>query len=592
VVTPLVAVIIGMSLDAVDLVAPEPLGGTSARYIPPDGHRSVTVAFDGVETITEHSRSIGVEGVFDAPMSIAGGLIERLGDTAVREAQWWRASRVSGGGDRTTDLYRVSEVGIAQVASWGGPIGFVFEPEIVLLPAEVARGDTWASSGSALADGALTYTMESVARDAIGPFLDLDGREVPLTGGCIGVESSLQIVSTVDEFSTVLDESTVWCPGRGQVWTSGTADAQPVGQAEVRPGAVIAQTSPEEPVPLWRDGVDTAARLSGGGAVELTIEDPFFGPSDASGQFWVPPVATPDGALVTANDRGNEVQAWRLGATTGELEWAGHPGGTIVSLGTVDELVVASTSRRQVVAYDSAGRRLWTWPVDELVLAPPVALGEEGTGVVVAARSGTVTVLDVREGVPRWSVSIGADARAVTSTSDGMVLVADERERVTALDRETGATLWRRDVGLVDVMQASAREGLVVVMTESGDVIALDLDSGVERFSTVYLGAAQGVGYAPGAVIVVSDESAVALEVGGGAQRWRVPGGDALLGEGEVIAIARQDAIVLRATHDGALVDERPITVGSASSSAQLLAVGTVILRLGSDGSLQVWSVQ
>jgi len=592
VVTPLVAIVISMSLDAVDLVAPDPLGGTSARYLPPDGHRSVTVASDGVETITEHSRSIGVEGVFDAPLLIAGGLFERLGDAAVGEAQWWRASRVSGGDDRTTDLFRVSEAGIAQVASWGGPIGFVFEPEIVWVPAEVTPGDTWSSSGSALADGALTYTLEAIALEAVGPFLDVNGREVPLTGGCIGVESTLQIASTADGFSTVLIESTVWCPGRGPVWTNGTLDAQPVGQAEVRPGALVARTPPSAEVSGWIDVVDTGAELSRGAPIDLSIEDSFFGPSEAKGQYWVPPVATPDGLLVTANDRGNDVQAWRLGAQTGVLEWAGHPGGTIVSIGAVDDLVVASTSRRHVVAYDSAGRRLWTWPADELVLAPPVALGDEEPDVVVAARSGTVTVLDAREGVPRWSVSIGADARAVTSTSDGMVLVADERERVTALDGETGATLWRRDVGLVGVMQASARDGVVVVMTELGDVIALELDSGTERFSAVYVGVAEGIGYGAGTVIVMSDENAVGLDVEDGAQQWRTPGGAALLGEGEVIAIARLDSIVLRATRDGALVDERPITVGSATASAQLVAIGTRILRLESDGSLQVWSVQ
>lgn len=592
VVTPLVAIVIGVWLDEVDLVTPEPLGGTAARYLPPDGHRSVTLASDGVETVTEHARSIGIEGVFDAPLSIAGGLVDRLGDDAVREAQWWRASRVSDGGERVTDLYRVSEGGIAQVASWGGPIGFVFEPEILLVPAEVVPGDTWASTGSALAGGALTYSMESVAREAIGPFVDVDGSEVPLTGGCIGVESTVRIESTADGFATSLTESTVWCPGRGPVWAIGNVDGQPVGRAEIRPGALDAQTGSTERAPTWSDVVGTTAVVEGPASIELTIDDPFFGPSVASGQFWAPPVATPDGRLVTANDRGNDVQAWRLGTDTGVLEWAGHPGGTIVSLGVVGELVVAATSRRQVVAYDSVGRRLWTFVADELVLAPPVSRGDGAADVVIAARSGTVTAIDAREGVPRWSVSIGADARAVTSSSDGVVLVADERERLTALDGETGETLWRREVGLIDVMQASARDGVVVIMADSGEVFALELDNGAERFSTLYTGVATGISYGTDTVIVLSDENATGLDIDDGAQRWRMPGGEAVLGDGVVIGIAQRDSIVVRASSDGALIDERPIPTRSASSSSQVTAVGALILRLGSDGSLDGWRVK
>ena len=151
VVTPLVAVLLSVSLDAVDLVAPDVLGGASARFVPSEGQRTVMVAADGIETVTEHTRSIGIEGAFAAPLAVTSALLERLGDDTLRRAQWWKASRVTSGGERFTDLYRLSESGIGQVASWGGPIGFVFEPELLVLPASVQPGDTWSYSGSALA---------------------------------------------------------------------------------------------------------------------------------------------------------------------------------------------------------------------------------------------------------------------------------------------------------------------------------------------------------------------------------------------------------------------------------------------------------
>lgn len=591
VVTPLVAVLLSMSLDAVDLVAPDVLGGASARFLPPEGQRTVMVAADGVETVTEHTRSIGVEGAFAAPLTVTGALLERLGDETLRQAQWWRASRVSSSGERFTDLYRVSEAGIGQVASWGGPVGFVFEPELLVLPASVQPGDTWSDSGSALAGGVLTYSASSIARAATGPFTDAEGLEIPLTGGCIGVETTLRLESPADDFSTELIEAIVWCPGRGPVWSSGTLDGQPVGQAEVRPGALLAADAPPAEVASWPETVNATSALSSGRELELSIVDAFFGSSEASGQFWVSPASTSDGRLVTANDRGDDVQVWSLEGAVATLDWAGHPGGTIIAVGTVGDLVLATTSRRQVVAYDSTGRRLWNWPADELVLIAPQAADLGASGVVVVARSGTVTVLDPASGAVRWSRSIGADARAATAIPGGMVLVGDERERLTALDAATGEQVWRRDAGLIDVVEADPGMELVVVMTEAGEVIGLEIDDGAERFSTVYVGIAGAVAFGVDDVVVQSDERTIALGATDGSARWRSAGGFGLLGSGEVVAILQRESIALRATGDGTVVDERLLDSSSASSIAAV-ALGTVVVLVESDGALQSWVVE
>ncbi len=591
VVTPLIAVLLSVSLDAVDLVAPDVLGGASARFLPPEGQRTVMVAADGVETVTEHTRSIGVEGAFAAPLSVTSALLERLGDEALRRAQWWKASRVSSSGERYTDLYRLSEAGIGQVASWGGPVGFVFEPELLVLPAAVQPGDTWSDSGSALAGGVLTYDASSIARAATGPFTDAEGREVPLTGGCIGVETTLRLESPADDLATELVEAIVWCPGRGPVWSSGTLDGQPVGQAEVRPGALQAAEAPSAEVASWPEAVTSTSTLGDGRSLELSIDDPFFGSSEASGQFWVAPASTVDGRLVTANDRGDDVQVWSLGDGVATLDWAGHPGGTIVAVAAVGDLVLATTSRRQVVAYDSTGRRLWNWSADELVLIAPQAADLRGDEVAVVARSGTVTVLDASSGAVRWSRSLGADARAAAAAPGGFVIVADERERVTALDSTTGQQVWRRDAGLVDEIKVDPRGELVVAMTESGELFGLEAGDGAERFSTVFVGVAVDIAFGADEVVVLSDERTVALGALDGSVRWRSAGGVSLLGSGEVVGVVQRESVVLRATSDGAVVVERALTTGSASSSAAVV-VGTAIVLVESDGSLQSWRVE
>ncbi len=592
VVTPLVAVMLSVSLDLVDLVAPEPLGGSAARFLPPEGHRSVTIAADSTETVSEHTRSIGVEGAFAAPLTITGALLARLGDEELQQAQWWRASRVSSAGDRATDLYRVSELGVAQVASWGGAVGFVFEPELLVLPAEVQPGDTWSDSGSALAGGVLTYSATSSAREATGPFTDTAGREIPLTGGCIGVESTIRIENPAEGFASELVEQIVWCPGRGPVWSSGTIDGQPVGQAEVRPGALVATTAPEQAVFSWRDTVSTASTLGPGRALELSITDPFFGSSEAGGQFWVAPDVTADGRLVTVNDRGDDVQVWRVEAGEAAVEWAGHPGGTVVAVGVAGDLVLATNSRRQVAAYDSSGRRIWTRSTDELVMIPPRAARQGATDIVVVARSGTVSMLAAASGEAVWSRSVGADARAAAVADDGTVLVGDERGRLTAVDGATGDRIWQRDVGLVDTVAVDTDAGLVVVQTEAGEAIGLDLGDGDERFSRVVTGIASGIAFGEGVVIALTDERSIGLDPGDGSVLWRSGGGEAVLGGGEVVAIVHRASIVFRATNDGEIVDDEPFDLDSVSSSAAAVAVGPTIVLVDSAGAMRAWEVR
>jgi len=60
----------------------------------------------------------------------------------------------------------------------------------------------------------------------------------------------------------------------------------------------------------------------------------------------VAPAATADGRLVVVNDRGDDVQVLALGRAQARLAWFGHPGGTVVAVGTAGELVVATTARR------------------------------------------------------------------------------------------------------------------------------------------------------------------------------------------------------------------------------------------------------
>ncbi len=595
---PLVALVLASVLDAVDLAAPEPLGGTAARYLPIEGQRTVSLGVDGVETVVEHARAVGVEELLAAPPTVAAELLAALGDDGATRAQWWRASRVDDAGQRSTALHVVGEKGVALAATWGGALGLVFVPPLPVLPAEVAAGDAWRASGSALAGGTIAYEGSFSAWRPDGAFSDTLGRDLPLTGGCIGVDADLALSEPGGDFARRLVESTLWCPGRGAVWSRADLDGVPVGFAEVRPAVLDPQPreAEEEPEPVASSG---SLGWGGGGALERTVDDPFFGPAPASGQYAVAPASTADGRLVMANDRGDDVEVWRLEGATATRAWAGHPGGTIVAVGVVGDLVVATTAQRRVVAYDAVGRRLWSRALDELVLGPPTALavGAGAPDVVVATRGGDLVRLRAATGEIVWSRSIGADARRGPIVADGVVLVADERERLTALDGASGATRWRAELGLVDALAASA--DAVAVLVDARSLAVLGLADGQLRDEHPLGGLARGLVVADGRAIALTEEGllAVPLEAtrageGRPPARWSGTGGDALGVVGDAVAVVRGAAVDLLEAATGRradTVDVDPAAVGAARAA---VALGDAVVLVDSDGALQRWGVR
>lgn len=600
---PLVALLLGVALDATDLVAPDPLGGTAARYLPVEGQRTIALGVDEVETVSEHARSVGLETVLAAPPAVAAELVDGLGDEGVLRAQWWRVTRVGDDGRRSTALHRVSAEGIALAATWGGELGLVLDPPLLVLPAEVSPGDEWRASGSALAQGAIVYEAELSAWQPVERYADTQGRDLPLTGGCLGVDAELRLTEPGGDFARTLTESTLWCPGRGPVWSSAELDGAAVGFAEVRPPS-LSPLPGDEPVPTWAEAVASASGWASGGLVERTVDDPFFGRAPATGQNAVTPAATPAGELVTANDRGDDVEVWRFDDGAARLAWAGHPGGTIVAVGVVGDLVVATTAQRRVVAYDAVGRRLWSRGLDELVLGAPVAVGAGAEpDAVVATRGGEVVRLRAGTGEIVWSRSIGADARGGPVAAGDVVLVADERERLTALDATTGATRWRADVGLVDALAAAAdagtAPGAAAAIVDGRALVVLDLADGAERRSARLGGLARGLVVTDSLVIGLTDERLLALDAGAprgdeadAGERWSGAGGDALTGGGAAVAVVRDGRLALVSTLDGGELDEVAVDAPGTGAARAAIVVGGSLVLADSDGALRRWSLR
>ena len=88
-----------------------------------------------------------------------------------------------------------------------------------------------------------------------------------------------------------------------------------------------------------------------------------------------------------------------------------HPGGTVLSLTVFGDVLVVTTSRRQVVAYSASGVRLWQHDLDEVAFRGPVRV--DHTAVALVDNGGTVRLLDLRSGAERWRRDVGAEVTSV-----------------------------------------------------------------------------------------------------------------------------------------------------------------------------------
>jgi outer membrane protein assembly factor BamB len=160
---------------------------------------------------------------------------------------------------------------------------------------------------------------------------------------------------------------------------------------------------------------------------------------------------------------------------------------------------------------------------DRFTFVPALAAGS----VYAAARDGTVTRLDEKNGNRRWQASldlrlsgaVGADARTVA--------VASEEGEIAALDAETGKERWRARVSSEVLAPPAVASGLVLVRTIDSRVFAFGADDGKRRW--VYQRAASAlVVRAPAGITVASGVAfagfpggrLAALALENGALRW------------------------------------------------------------------------
>ncbi|HEY5822603.1 MAG TPA: PQQ-binding-like beta-propeller repeat protein [Propionibacteriaceae bacterium] len=465
----------------------------AAGYLPVDG----SAIYQRVETTRELRTDVKVEVTENALLQGPSGLLSTdatfggliLGEVA-DESSTIQLLRTTTGlvndtvaTPQTTRVYRVND-DITLLGESSADAAYLYSPALLELPADVTDGQSWTSAGSA------------------GPKLDYASRFRAQTapGDCLAVTGQIRYTNKAGAQSRVDGVTRTWCRGRGLVATDRSFADVRIRATEVAAPEPESVSTADAPI-SWADPKTWTAKTMSTVSIDPTLgQGPMLGTTAP-----LAPVRTTSGLVLrTLYSPGDLVATTPKTSQEWTSVWRVHPGGTILTTTGFGNVVVVTTTLRQVVAYSDTGVRLWQRELDELAPAAPVRISD--TAMVLVDLSGQARRLELGTGTQTWVHDVGAD------------------------------------VNLAPV----AGSGVVVVMDRGGTTTALELDSGRERWHLSLLG--KGAVVLGDTVSVLQDQTVHGVRIADGSRRWLRPvvgNVTAMVGLGDRVVVATKDSTVL-----------------------------------------------
>ncbi len=467
---PLLALVVVTVLVAGGLFAAEHVGAatgnaTALRYVPADGRatyqqRTTTV---GDETV---SSTFVQESALQSGLQVLGGLDWTLGlkvsgvvgSDHIDRMRFWRTTGSEignlGSSQQNVRVYRVDgAIELIAESDQGG--ADVYSPALVELPAQVAPGDTWSGEGTV---GSRTYRS--------------DFRASAAEPGCLQVSGTVAETSATGQPGTTRDVRKTWCERRAVVLEETVRGEVSVRVDTVsRPAADPTLRTVGEDW-AWSDPAHWRRR-----DFDLMSSDASLGSGPMAGTpGQVPPVLTASGLIIRPTSGDDLVATTPKTVDRWTSLWRMHPGGTILSVAAFGDVVLATTSRRELVAYSDAGVRLWSESLEDVAFWAPVRVDDRHVAVGDAA--GSVRVIDLLTGEVAWQQGVTTQVSGPLVADSRVVVVFDAGGRTTAYAADTGARRWVEDL--------SASRGVILgdtlVVRHEATLEALGLATGRHRW--------------------------------------------------------------------------------------------------------------
>jgi len=561
---------------------PPVIGGAAAAFLPPDGAVGWAQMPGGVAQY-EHRRAPGAAALFVLPSVAAEIAIAAYAESA-RSTPYWATywgPEAGRPGANPRELSSIGSDGIRTVASIGYPLDSVFVPGLRVLASDVKPGAEWTSDGTSTwaqlgPDGApqsadFLYSAGFTARVP-----EADELSDYAHDGCLETVATLTL-TPAEGAALTYHQTSLWCPGEGQVASTGAYEGQE--QSTIPPAeapAVTVQLSAR--VPSWQhpgswDAAAVAARWS----------DPVWGDTAFTTSPAVRPVMVGD-ALAVADVNSGDLTLLREDEQGLVVSRVLRPGGDVIALASVGELLIAATSQRDLVAYTVRGDRVWTHRTPDLVVAAPVS--DRGDGLAVACLDGTLRLLDARTGKERWSADVSSDGLESLTVTRDLAISADRTGALAAADLDDGTLVWTDETG--GEVAGFATDGDSLFAARGDDIERLDAASGATIWKTSVSTGMDDLVLVDDQVVAQTWDDVAALDPDGGRIAWRAPLASAITTDGTALIAASGSSIRLIA-NDGTDAATWPVPPESLGSFRYLTpAVDAVWVTDGKAGIVKV----
>jgi outer membrane protein assembly factor BamB len=562
----------------------EPVGGeTLARYAPirdadarlsvrygPDGARIgweslSTRVIAGLRLATDIRQAQG-SAIFNAVGAATD--TARLGDLAISE------TRITDlgldGTSQTTYLYSYRDEAGEHLAGFTDAAtdhDLVFSPLPLILPAGVAAGDQWETSGTV---GTTPYHWS-------GQVLGTTSYDGPLGhfDDCLQTESVFAVGN--GDTSTVNRTRDTLCAGIGLVDTetrddkTGALRNRTVGVSSNGPLAA-ADVAPPPPDLLAEspDVIDlTTWKIARVGRARPTSEL-----SEATIQpLWVPT----DPPVVLAAGYGGDLLAFDASTSGSLVRWSFHPDGTIYGPPAFDPdsgRIFIGASDKHLYALDGRGLFLWSYETGDNIATRPLVV--DGA-VVVGSEDGTVYSLDGATGAERWTAHVASAIVSSPVLVGDVVVIGSDAGLVSGFDASTGEQRWTYTASGAVEAPIVADDGTVYIASRVGTLAALPTTACQDTCAADWEEQPGGsLRTAPlvlddRVLVVDEDGTLVALSKDDGHRLWTASGrsytGSPIL-VGDSVIVASRNGELDRLTSDG--VREGGWTTAGATSATDI----------------------
>lgn len=542
-------------------------GGTDSpailRWVGGDGHAEWL--YGGAEKepmFIETAQYQGVSAFISSDIRLATG----LGDPTLIGQHLWVYERSTVDGMPSEVLLSPDRGALLHYGTRSLTELLIFTPAKIALPDDPRPGQTWQQEGN----------YESSGTDARGSGkYRIEGKLGDAGGGCL-------LVSTTETLGTnpPVQRDVIRCPGRGVV-------------ADKQAGVEAKAEAPDGQGP--KGSFNTTARPHTPSDRPL-VQQLRYGDLPISPYAQAGVGATDTGMVIASQFSQDLISVHQGSKDAAQLLFTRHPGGMIRSLAGFGQIMVAGTTKRELVGYDVIGRRLWTTPTPDVV-SEIIRLDDRR--MVAATVTGAVLVLDIASGRQLWQQTLSQSTEVplvVAERNGAPVVLAGVANGIVAFT-DQGAQAW--SVQLSDDVDLMAAVGDRLVVSDSeGRVFGLDLSDGAlvwtKRRSADLYRQASPIGEA--AVVFIGAGGATILSTRTGEQQGQLAGDFNLVqpivrpAKGGAGAVALTEAGWVVFDTNGAALDQGTVPKGFGSESGLLRTDGHTV-ACGDGGYLLFWGV-